>query len=134
METKQLMPERALYCCWSWKRRALLVADACSRCMEVAELLLILTILVSSAVKVFVPLHPIKACVFPSKSHGPLKLSRFSEQGGSHTNVVHGSGLEADVAEINGDWDHSLEGDREEDDLGPLFASFFYEEFADPGG
>jgi hypothetical protein len=102
--------------------------------MEVAELLLILTILVSSAVKVFVPLHPIKACVFPSKSHGPLKLSRFSEQGGSHANVVHGCGLEADVVEINGDWDHSLEGDREEDDLGPLFASFFYEEFADPGG
>ncbi|KAJ6999594.1 hypothetical protein NC653_010347 [Populus alba x Populus x berolinensis] len=76
--------------------------------MEVAELLLILTILVSSTVKVFMPLHPIKTCAFPSKSHGPLKLSRFSERG-SHANVVHGSGLEADVAEINGDWDHSLE-------------------------
>jgi len=39
------------------------------------------------------------------------------------------------VAEINGDWDHNLKGDREEDDLGPLFASlFFCEEFADPGG
>jgi hypothetical protein len=55
-----------------------------------------------------------------------LKLSRFSEQGGSHANVVHGSGLEADVAEINGDWDHSLEGDQEEDDLEPLFASSFF--------
>jgi hypothetical protein len=43
--------------------------------------------------------------------------------------------LEADVVEINGDWDHNLKGDREEDDLGPLFASlFFCEEFADPGG
>jgi len=39
------------------------------------------------------------------------------------------------VVEINGDWDHNLKGDREEDDLGPLFASlFFCEEFADPGG
>jgi len=76
----------------------LLVTDACSRCMEVAELLLILMILVSSAVKVFVPLHPIKTCAFPGKSHGPLKLSRFSKQGGSRANVVHGSSLETDVA------------------------------------